>query len=427
MSNAVAYVVITPTRDEAANLPLLAEAIERQTVLPRRWVIVDNGSTDGTAELARNLASKHSWVDVLALPGEEIAVRGRPIVRALHLGIASLAAAPAPDFVVNVDADVSFSADYFERLLREFEANLALGIASGSAYEERNGRWSRRHVTGSSVWGATRAYRWTCLHDVLPFEERLGWDGVDTLKANARGWTTRTFLDIPFFHHRKEGTRDRSLWHMHAEQGRAAYYIGYRPYYLVLRALYHTCRETAALAMIYGYSRGVLGRAARLPDGRAVAYLRAQQSLRNLPLRFLEAVGRSSSRACSASPARRSEHRASLRSALVSVKKSGAFARSSRRRWLAPREPRPKTSGVPGDAPPAWLIQLAERMQARLDRARGWFGSNNQAREKQARAHNEVRGRRETVGFERKWGIYYLPALLLLVIWLVFVALWQHA
>ena len=93
----------------------------------------------------------------------------------------------SPDVVVNVDADVTMEPDYFERLLEALERDPSLGIASGSAWEPHDGVWRQRFViTGGTVWGATRAYRWACLQDVLPLEERHGWDGIDQLKARAR-------------------------------------------------------------------------------------------------------------------------------------------------------------------------------------------------------------------------------------------------
>ena len=285
------YAVVTPARNEAANLRRLAAALAAQTVPPQNWIVVDNGSTDGTLELARELAERHEWARVLTIPGATSAERGAPIVRALEAGIEALAEDP-PDFVVNVDADISFEPDYFELLLARFAADPALGIASGSAYELEQQTWRRRHVTGSTVWGASRAFRWRCLQDVLPFERRLAWDGIDEFKANALGWRTTAFEELPFRHHRPEGQRDGSAWRARTNQGIAAHYLDYRPWYLVLRSLWQARRGPAALAMIWGYAQAALAREPRLEDEAARAYLRRQQSIRLLPLRAAEAAGR---------------------------------------------------------------------------------------------------------------------------------------
>ena len=285
------YAVITPVRDESNNLPRLAAALAAQTQLPRTWTVVDNGSADGTLELAHALAAEHGWIRVLTVPGAGVAERGAPIVRALHAAIEQLEVEP-PDFVVNVDADISMEPDYFARLLERFEADPELGIASGSGFEQEDGVWRQRHVTGSTVWGASRMFRWACLQEVLPFEERVAWDGIDEFKANARGWRTKAFEDIPFRHHRREGERDGAAWRARSNQGHAAYYVGYRPWYLVLRALFNARREPAALGMIAGYVSAAVRREPRSTDADARAYLRRQQSVRSIRFRSLEATGR---------------------------------------------------------------------------------------------------------------------------------------
>jgi biofilm PGA synthesis N-glycosyltransferase PgaC len=284
--------VITPTRNEAANLELLARSLESQTTLPTAWVIVDNGSTDDTLAVAHHLQKTMPWLSVLTVPGTTKPVRGAPIVRSLHAGIAKLEAYARPDFVVSIDADVSFAPDYFDRLLCEFASDPALGIASGSCYELDKGLWRQRHVTGSTVWGATRMYRWACLQEVLPFEERFAWDGIDEIKANARGWRTKAFVEIPFRHHRPEGVRDGGRFRARTAQGAAAHYMGYRPWYLALRALRHMPRDPAAIGLVWGYARSALAREDRCADESARAYLRCQQSLRRLPLRWRESVAR---------------------------------------------------------------------------------------------------------------------------------------
>ncbi len=284
------YAVITPVRDERENLPRLAASLAAQTEQPRAWLIVDNGSQDGTLELAQTLAGEHPWISPLSVPGSTAAERGAPIVRALHAAIEALSS-DAPDFVVNVDADISFEPDYFERLLDRFDADASLGIASGSGFELEDGEWRQRHVTGSTVWGASRAFRWACLQEILPFEERVAWDGIDEFKANARGWRTLAFEDLPFKHHRREGERDGAVARA-PEPGprgllRRLPALVPRP----ARALQRPA-DPAALGMIAGYASAAVHREPRSHDAEARAYLRRQQSVRSLRLRSLEATGR---------------------------------------------------------------------------------------------------------------------------------------
>jgi glycosyltransferase involved in cell wall biosynthesis len=284
------YAVVTPVRNEAANIRRVAEAIAGQRELPQAWVIVDTGSTDETRAIADELAGSHDWIIATSLETAEQLVRGGPIVRGFELGLEKL---PRPtDVVVKLDADTSFDPTYFERLLAAFAEDDQLGMASGTCYELEGGEWRERHVTGTTVWGASRAYRRACLDDVRPLEHRMGWDGVDEFRANARGWKTRTLKDLPFHHHRREGERDGAPHRARLAQGRAARFLGYKFSYLTLRAVWHARREPAALAMIAGYVQATVERAPRLTDPTARAYLRRQQSVRRLPTRAAEAVGR---------------------------------------------------------------------------------------------------------------------------------------
>lgn len=283
------YSIITPARNEAQMLRQLAGALQRQTRLPVRWVIVENGSSDQTAAVAERIVAESDWARLVVLAEVGPRERGAPIVRALHAGLPALDV--EPDVVVNVDADVTMEPDYFERLLDVFAGNPLLGIASGSAWELTNGAWRQRFVTGGTVWGATRAYRWACLQDVLPLEERHGWDGIDQLKARARGWQTRTFTDLPFRHHRTEGLHDGSTWAHWLANGDTAHYMGYRPSYLLVRTLHRMRRDPAAFGLVYGYVSAAVRRTPRLKDKKARAVLRGDQSLRRILRRRREALG----------------------------------------------------------------------------------------------------------------------------------------
>jgi glycosyltransferase involved in cell wall biosynthesis len=285
----VRYAIITAARDEAEALPRLAAALSVQTLRPSRWVIVENGSTDGTYEVAILLARENDWIDVVGLAETGPRERGAPIVRALQAGIGSLD--ERYDVVVNVDADVTMDEKYFESLIDAFETRSSLGIASGSAWELERDVWRQRFVTGGTVWGATRAYRRECLDDVLPFEERHGWDGIDQLKARARGWETGVLVDLPFYHHRPEGARDGS-WSHWMVNGETAHYMGYRPWYLVLRTLHRLRAQPKAIAMLVGYAGSVARRREQLGDEAARAVLRDDQRLRSLRRRRQEALGR---------------------------------------------------------------------------------------------------------------------------------------
>ena len=277
----LSYAIVTPARNERDNLIRLAESIRRQNHLPQRWVIVDDGSDDGMDAIAGELAREHDWIAVIGTGegADELADgrrRGRDLL-AFRRGLETL---PTPvDVFVKVDADTSFDADYFARLLERFAEQPELGIAGGSCYELRNGEWERIKVSGSHPRGASRAYRWALLDDVFALEPELGWDGVDEVVAELQGYRTEGFLDLGFRHHRKVGEREGNM-RAGSALGRQAWHMGYRPTYLVLRALYRAREDAASVAMLWGYVSAAAAGAPRCPQPIVIDRIREGQRLR---------------------------------------------------------------------------------------------------------------------------------------------------
>src|SRR5579864_600411 len=299
MKEQMRYAAVTPARNESANLRRLGECLVAQRLLPDLWVVVDDGSSDDSKDVVSALAAEHPWIVLIDSPGPSARsgplhdgrVRGRDVI-AFNAGLERVREQlGSTDVVLKLDADVSFEADFFVRLLAEFGHDDELGITGATCYELEDGEWVPKHVTGGHVRGATRAYRWSCLPDVMPLEEQLGWDGIDEVKARLAGWSTRSIPDLPFYHHRPVGARDgaRRSWE---SQGMAAYFIGYRPSYLVLRSLFQSRRDPRALAMILGYLREARSNAPRCADAQVRAYVRDQQRLLRIRARAGEALGR---------------------------------------------------------------------------------------------------------------------------------------
>src|SRR5437660_9374334 len=62
------YVLITPARNEAAFIELTIKSVVQQTVRPKHWVIVSDGSTDGTDDIVKKYTAQHDWIELLRMP-----------------------------------------------------------------------------------------------------------------------------------------------------------------------------------------------------------------------------------------------------------------------------------------------------------------------------------------------------------------------
>lgn len=110
----------------------------------------------------------------------------------------------------------------------------------------------------------------------------MGWDGLDEVRVDLRGYSTRTIVDLPFRHHRPEGGRERGRLSAKALQGRTSWYMGYRPSYLLLRAAYRARSDPAAVAMLWGYASAAVTRMPRCAEPAVVQRLRDRQRLRTV-------------------------------------------------------------------------------------------------------------------------------------------------
>lgn len=287
MKDAVQYAVITPVRDEAHYIDRTIDSMVRQTVPPMTWIIVDDGSTDGTGAMLDALAARSEQVQVIHNLDRGYRAAGSGVVEAFDLGYRSLGAAPW-QFIVKLDGDLSFDPDYFERCFQAFAADARLGIAGGTVC-----RWSAGELVVDStgdpafhVRGATKIYRRECWEQIAPLLKAPGWDTVDEVKANLHGWTTRTLEDVPLVQHKPTGSAD-GAWKDAFKNGRADYASGYHPAFMLAKCMRRALRKRSLVgsaALLAGFCSGYLRKAPRVDDPRAIRYLR-QQQLRRLLFR----------------------------------------------------------------------------------------------------------------------------------------------
>ena len=269
------YVVVSPVKDEAAYVKRTLDSICSQTVPPRRWVIVDDGSTDGTSEILDRYATAHSWIRLLRLDAGAPRQTGSRVVQNFLVGYAVLD--EVFDFVVKLDCDLEIPADYFETLLRRFRDNPALGIASGIYLEQRDGEWVPIDLPPYHAAGAMKMLRAACYRDVGGFVAAPGWDTVDEIKALVKGWQTRHFTDLRVLH-LKDGGSGVGFRRMSRMSGEIHYRTGGGALFFFAKAVHRIVfgrpRVVGGLAMVGGYLSCVVKRPQKLVNTEEARYYR---------------------------------------------------------------------------------------------------------------------------------------------------------
>jgi poly-beta-1,6-N-acetyl-D-glucosamine synthase len=280
------YVAMTPARDEERFLPFLIESMVRQTVVPQRWIIVDDGSADATAALADAAAGEHRWIRVHHLPRDRSRKRGGASIVMRHL---PREVWDSVDFILRLDADISFGPEFVHSLLTEFERDPSLGIAGATLLERRGRSLNAVHMPSFHTRGATKMYSRACFAAIGGLESGPGWDTIDESRAMQRNFATRSFAHINAIRHRPLGAAD-GRWRVLAAGGRAAYHAGYSPLFLAARAASRALSAPVGLAgilLIGGYVGAYLRREPRTAELELVRYVRKQQLRRLL---FMETV-----------------------------------------------------------------------------------------------------------------------------------------
>ncbi len=275
-----AYIIVSPVRNEHSHLQQTIDSVAAQTLRPSRWIIVDDGSTDGTDRLASSAADRHAWITVVRRPDRGCRKAGAGVMEAFREGYRYVQGL-SWDFLVKLDGDLSFEADYFEACFRHFAAESALGIAGGTVCVPLNGMLvpeSKEDPT-FHVRGATKIYRRACWEAIGGLIQQTGWDTLDEIKANMLGWTTRTLGGPRVVHHRPTGRADGS-WKNWVKNGRANYIVGYHPLFMFFKCLRRLPQKPyglAALGLAAGFWGGYWQRASQIEDHEVIRYLRRQQ------------------------------------------------------------------------------------------------------------------------------------------------------
>lgn len=232
------YVIVSAARNEEAYLENTIESVVSQTVLPRQWIIVSDGSTDGTDEIVRRHASRHPFIRLITQPpggGRSFGSKAN----AVNLGYGQARSIPH-DFVAVLDADVSFNSTYYENIMKRFEEDSRLGIAGGILLDKIDGRFVRQTISLDwSVSGPIQMFRRECFEAIGGYRPlpHGGIDAVAEMDARMRGWKVRTFTDQEVLHLRRTGAEKGGPMKTCFRDGIKEYGYGCHPAFVCVKAL----------------------------------------------------------------------------------------------------------------------------------------------------------------------------------------------
>ena len=185
------FYIIIPAHNEESSIGLTLDSLVNQTLKPKRVVVVNDNSTDGTQDIVESYNDKYPWIELINSKSTNEHLPGSKIINAFYKGFQVLD--DGYDVICKFDADLIFPNNYMEQLAIHFNNNEKLGMAAGFCYIKKNGNWILENLTRKDhIRGALKAYRKACFLQIGKLKPSMGWDTVDELLAKYYGWELLT-------------------------------------------------------------------------------------------------------------------------------------------------------------------------------------------------------------------------------------------
>jgi glycosyltransferase involved in cell wall biosynthesis len=250
------YVLITPARNEEENIEKTIQSVISQTVLPLKWIIVNDGSTDKTAEIVEKYAKKYDWIEVIHMPVH----RDRQFAAKVYSFNAGYEKVKDYNYHIigNLDGDISFDKDYLAFLLQKFYQIPELGVAGTPFLEDGYSSATDSFEGENHVAGGCQLFRRTCFEDIGGYvpNKAGGIDWIAVTTARMKGWKTMSFQDKFFTHYRHLGTGESNRIKALFDYGKKDYYLGGHPVWELFRIMYRMLKKPyiyGGLFLFFGY------------------------------------------------------------------------------------------------------------------------------------------------------------------------------
>lgn len=275
------YLLISPCRNEAEYMRQTLDSVIAQSVLPAKWVIVDDGSTDETPQILADYAAQYPWIQIVTRKDRGHRAVGPGVIDAFYSGYAAVNPDDF-DYLCKLDLDLRLPPRYFEILMERMAANPLIATCSGKAYIEEAGKLiDERHGDETSL-GMTKFYRVSCFKAIGGFVREVMWDGIDCHRCRMMGWVACSWNepDLRFVHLRPMGSSQQGVYTGRMRHGYGQYFMGTGFWFMTASALSRVNQSPYVLgsvAMLWGWVKSALQGLPRYPDLEFREFLRHYQ------------------------------------------------------------------------------------------------------------------------------------------------------
>lgn len=271
------YILVTPCKNEEENLPNHIDSIAKQTIKPVLWVIVDDGSNDKTPHIIQEAEKKYLWIISIRLDSKKRDM-GPHYATVLKKGFDYAIEYCKKnniiyEYLANVDGDITLEHTFFENLIREFEKDLSLGIASGGTKHIIGDRVVHAKVRVDEPSGGHMIIRRKCFEECGGIPISYACDSVLKAKTRLRGWSTRRFEENIATEIRDVNSAE-GYWKGFFHKGEASYYLNFNPLHVLIRIAKYSIRRPyyKGIAYFLGYLNALIKRKEKIRDTKIREY-----------------------------------------------------------------------------------------------------------------------------------------------------------
>ncbi|MDZ4773593.1 MAG: glycosyltransferase [Planctomycetota bacterium] len=276
------YLLVTPCRDEAQYARRTLDSVVGQSLRPKLWVIVDDGSRDETPAILAEYVTKHPWIRIVRREDRGKRSVGPGVIDAFYAGLDTVDMRQF-EYLCKLDLDLDLPNNYFQVLVERMRADPRLGTCSGTAwFPTADGSLVSEACGAEMSAGMTKFYRRMCFEEIGGFVRAVMWDGIDCHRCRMLGWKAASFDDseLRFTHLRPMGSSQTSLWRGRLRHGSGQWFMGTGFAYVTASALFRMAHRpfiVGGVGIWTGWMRACLRNEPRYGDGEFRSFLQRYQ------------------------------------------------------------------------------------------------------------------------------------------------------